>query len=59
MYRSALTCGVLPDTPHYIQLTSILQAMQIPGEGVLFVLMLVHSAGQIILGLWPKIFEEI
>lgn len=49
------TCGVLPDTPEYTLLTSSLQAV----EGVLFVLMLVRLTGQIILGLWPEIFEEI
>lgn len=59
MALHCMTYGALPATPLYTVLTSILQAMQIPGEGVVFVLMLVRSAGQMILGLWPETFEEI
>lgn len=59
MALHCLTCGTLPAAALYTLLTSILQAMQIPREGVVFVLMLVRSAGHMILGLWPKTFEEI
>ena len=60
-----MTRGFLPNIPENTQLTSSLQAAEMPGEAILslslslsffFFLMLVRSAGQIILGLWPEIF---
>lgn len=55
-----MTPGILPDAPEYTVLTSSLGVVvEMPGEAVLFVLMLVCLVGQNILGSQPEIFEEI
>lgn len=55
-----MTPGILPDTPEYTVLTSSLGVVvEMPGEAILFVLMLVCLVGQNILGSQPEIFEEI